>query len=249
MRFVDWRLVGRTDRYYIKKFEDETNLRCSFLVDQSHSMSFGSEGYSKAQYAATLAATLGYFLEMQGDAIGLLTFAEGMRDYLPARHRPGHLRQFMVTLEKQTTGKMTNLETPLIRAAELIRKRGLIIVLSDFFGSLEALEKSLGQLRAWGHEVALFQTLDPAEVALQMDKPTLFRDMESGRELYIDPKLARRNYLDRLEAHNETLRQTAQKLGVAHHLVPTDRPLEKGLLEFFLDRRKLGKSLRRSRSG
>ncbi|HEV8544575.1 MAG TPA: DUF58 domain-containing protein [Verrucomicrobiae bacterium] len=247
-RFVDWRLVGRTDRYYIKKFEDETNLRCFFLVDQSHSMSFGSEGYSKTQYAATLAATLGYFLERQGDAIGLLTFAEAMREYLPARHRPGHLRQFMVTLEKQTSGKITNLEAPLIRAAELIRKRGLLIVLSDFFGSLENLEKSLGQLRAWGHEVTLFQTLDAAEIALEMDKPSLFRDMESGRELYIDPKLARRGYLDRLKTHNETLQQIARKLGVAHHLVPTNRPLEKSLLEFLLDRRKLGKSLRRSRA-
>src|SRR5262245_40931587 len=150
-RFVDWRLVGRTDRYYIKKFEDETNLRCFFVVDQSHSMSYGSQGYTKAQYAATLAATLGYFLEMQGDAIGVITFAETLLDYLPARHRPGHLRQFMLTLEKQTTGAATDIERPLQRVSELVQKRGLIVVVSDFLTSLETLEKSLGQLRAWGH--------------------------------------------------------------------------------------------------
>ena len=127
-RFVDWRPVGRTDRYFIKKFEDETNLRCFFLVDQSRSMSYGSAGYTKAEYAATLAATLGYFLEMQSDAIGLLTFADTLRDYLPARHRPGHLRQFMLTLEKQTTGDVTNIETPLKRVSELVQKRGLMVI-------------------------------------------------------------------------------------------------------------------------
>jgi uncharacterized protein (DUF58 family) len=244
-RYVDWRLVGRTDRYYIKKFEDETNLRCFFLVDQSKSMSYGSAGYTKAEYAATLAATLGYFLEMQSDAIGLLTFADTLRDYLPARHRPGHLRQFMLTLEKQTTGDITNIETPLRRVSELVQKRGLMVIVSDFLTSLDTLEKSLGQLRAWGHELALFQTLDRAELDLNFDKASLFHDVESGRELYIDPSIARRNYLDRLHAHNENLHRICRNEGVAFHLTPTDRPLERCLMEFLLDRRRLGKSLRR----
>ena len=243
-RFIDWRLVGRTDRYYIKKFEDETNLRCFFLVDQSKSMSYGSAGYTKAQYAATLAATLGYFLEMQSDAIGLLTFADTVRDYLPARHRPGHLRQFMLTLEKQTTGDVTNIESPLRRASELVQKRGLMVIISDFLTSLDTLEKSLGQLRAWGHELALFQTLDRAELDLNFDKASLFHDVESGRELYIDPTVARRNYIDRLRAHNENLHRICRNEGVAFHLTPTDRPLERCLMEFLLDRRRLGKSLR-----
>jgi len=244
-RFVDWRLVGRTDRYYIKKFEDETNLRCFFLVDQSKSMSYGSGGYTKAQYAATLAATLGYFLEMQSDAIGLITFADALRDYLPARHRPGHLRQFMLALEKQTTGDETNIERPLRRVSELVQKRGLIVIVSDFLTSLDTLEKSLGQLRAWGHEMALFQTLDRTEIDLNFDKASLFRDVESGRELYIDPKVAKKTYVDRLQAHNENLQRVCRNEGVAYHLTPTDRPLERALMEFLLDRRRLGKSLRR----
>lgn len=244
-RFIDWRLVGRTDRYYIKKFEDETNLRCFFLVDQSKSMSYGSAGYTKAEYAATLAATLGYFLEMQSDAIGLLTFADTIRDYLPARHRPGHLRQFMLTLEKQTTGAATDIESPLRRVSELVHKRGLMVIISDFLTSLETLEKSLGQLRAWGHELALFQTLDRAEIDLNFDKATLFHDVESGRELYIDPNIAKRNYLERLTAHNENLERICRNEGVAFHRAPTDRPMERALMEFLLDRRRLGKSLRR----
>jgi uncharacterized protein (DUF58 family) len=247
-RFVDWRLVGRTDRYYIKKFEDETNLRCYFLVDQSRSMDYGSAGYTKAEYASTLAATLGYFLELQSDAIGLLTFADTLRDYLPARHRPGHLRQFMLTLEKQTTGDVTNIETPLQRISELVRKRGLIVIISDFFTSLNTIDKNLRQLRAWGHEVALFQTLDRTEIDLNMERASLFRDVESSRELYIDPKLARRNYLQKLETHNEFLKEVCRGLGVSHHLVPTDKPMEKSLQDFLVDRRRFGKSLRRTRS-
>jgi uncharacterized protein (DUF58 family) len=244
-RFVDWRVVGKTDRYFIKKFEDETNLRCFFVVDQSQSMAYGSSSYSKAQYAATLAATLGYFLEVQGDAIGLVTFADTLRDYLPARHRPGHLRQFMLTLEKQSTGAATNIETPLRRVSELVQKRGLIVIVSDFLTPLTTLEKSLSQLRAWGHEIACFQTLDPTEINLTFEKASLFRDIESGQELYIDPKLARRDYLARLTAHNETLANICRTLGVALHLVSTDRPLERSLMDFLLDRRRFGKSLRR----
>jgi uncharacterized protein (DUF58 family) len=244
-RFIDWRLAGRTDRYYVKKFEEETNLRCFFLVDQSKSMSYSSVGYTKAEYAATLAATLGYFMELQNDAIGVLTFADTLRDYLPARHRPGHLRQFMLTLEKQTTGDTTNIETPLRRVSELVQKRGLMVIISDFLTSLETLEQSLRQLRAWGHEIAIFQILDRAELDLNFAKASLFHDVESGRELYIDPTFARRTYLERLRAHSDHLHRICRTEGISFHLSPTDRPLEYALVEFLRDRRRFGKTLRR----
>ena len=245
-RFIDWKLAGRSDRYYIKKFEDETNLRCMFIVDQSRSMAFGSASYNKAQYPATLAATLGRFLELQGDAIGLMTFAETLRDYLPARHRPGHLRQFMLTLEKQTTGKETRIDLALQKAAELVQKRGLFVIISDFFSSIETLEKHLGQLRAWGHEIAVFQTLDPSEISFKFDKASLFEDMESEKEIYIDPFSVRKEYEDRVATHNRAIAKMSSGLGISHHIVPTDRPFERSLLEFLLDRQKLGKALRRS---
>src|SRR5687768_10115342 len=108
-RYLDWKLVGRTDRYFIKKFEDETNLRCQLLIDGSRSMTFGSRGYTKADYAHTFAATLAHFLHHQGDAVGLLTFDETVREYLPPRHRPGHLRQLMLALEKPAGGQATDL--------------------------------------------------------------------------------------------------------------------------------------------
>src|SRR5256714_2068647 len=131
-RYLDWRVLARSDRYFIKKFEDETNLRCYLVADQSRSMTYGSAKYNKAQYAATLAATLAYFLYLQGDAVGLLTFDEQIREYLPARHRTGHLRHLMLALEKPATGRATDLASPLKRIVEVVRKRGLIVLISDF---------------------------------------------------------------------------------------------------------------------
>src|SRR5476651_2348121 len=146
-RYLDWRLYARSDRYYLKKFEDETNLRCHLLVDQSRSMSYGSVGYNKSDYARTLAATIAWFLNGQGDAVGLFTFAGSIHDYLPARHRHGHLRQLMHALEKESAGNETNLGEPLRRVAELARKRGLIVLISDLLAPVDELERNLGRDR------------------------------------------------------------------------------------------------------
>src|SRR5712691_1825831 len=177
-RYLDWRLFARSDRYFIKKFEDETNLRCYLLADNSRSMAYGSTAYTKADYAATLAATLAYFLYLQGDAVGLLTFDEQIREYLPARHATGHLRHLMLALEKPAAGQATDLAAPLKRIVEIVRKRGLIVLLSDFLAPIERLEPDLISLAACGHEVVVFQVLDPAELAFNLDTAAMFQDME-----------------------------------------------------------------------
>src|SRR5512140_539401 len=200
-RYLDWRVFARSDRYFIKKFEDETNLRCHVLADTSRSMAFGSTGYTKAEYGATLAATIAYFLYLQGDAVGLLTFDEQVRDFLPARHRTGHLRHLMFALEKPASGKGTSIVSPLKRVVEIVRKRGLVIVISDFLAVLQELEGPLMALTASGHEVVVFQILDPAEISFNFDHVSQFEDMESGRTLFIDPATARRDYLRKLESH------------------------------------------------
>jgi uncharacterized protein (DUF58 family) len=241
-RYLDWRLLARSDRYYIKKFEDETNLRCHLLVDNSRSMTFGSVGYTKAEYANTLAATLGLFLKQQGDATGLLTFDEGIRDYLPARHKPGHLRHMMLALEKPAGGAATDLIAPLQRIVEIVRKRGLMVLLSDLLAPIEALEKNLGRLTASGHEVLLFHVLDPAELHLRFDQAALFLDVESGREIYIDPHVARADYQRKLQAHTAAVRATCEKLGISYHHLPTDRPLELALFDFMRSRMNRRKS-------
>jgi uncharacterized protein (DUF58 family) len=245
-RYLDWRLYARSDRYYIKKFEDETNLRCHLLVDGSRSMEYGSLGWTKAQYAHTLAATLAYFLHQQGDAIGLLTFDESIRDYLPARHRRGHLRQLMLTLEKPAGGRATDLTAPLKRIVELVRKRGLMVFISDLLAPIETLERNLGNLVASGHEVLLFHLLDPAEQKFNFDQASLFRDVETDRDLYIDPSAARKEYLRKLQAHTTSAKQISENLGVGYHQLTTDAPLEFALFDFMRSRMQRAKKVHRN---
>ena len=246
-RYLDWRLYARSDRYFIKRFEDETNLRCHLIVDNSKSMTFGSAGYTKAEYANTLAATLGYFLHQQGDAVGLLTFDEQVREYLPARHRPGHLRHLMLALEKPAAGTGTDLAPPLKRIAEIVTKRGLMVLISDLLAPIDTLERSLGSLAARGHDILLFHLFDPMELSFKFDTATLFQDMESERDVYIDPIVARADYLKKLRRHMADARRVCEKFGVSYHEWQTDRPLETALFDFLRARMQRGKKSSQSR--
>ncbi len=231
-RFLDWKVMARTDRAYLKKFEDETNLRAHLLLDRSRSMSYGSGGYSKADYSATFAATLAYFLMGQQDAVGLTTFDRGIDSHLPARNRPGQLRQMLLQLEKAPAGESTDLGAAMKGLHELIRKRSFIVLLSDLLAPIDDLERQIGYLAAARHEIAVFQFLDPRELDFDFDKATHFRDKESGRDLFIDPAAAKAGYLGRLNAHLEAIRKLCAKNAVAYRLVPTDEPLEQVLFEF-----------------
>ncbi|MBI5690319.1 MAG: DUF58 domain-containing protein [Verrucomicrobia bacterium] len=248
-RFLDWRVFARSDRYFIKKYEDETNLRVHVLADQSRSMDYGSRDYTKAQYAATLAATLAYFLYLQGDAVGLLTFDEQVRDFLPARHRAGHLRHLMLALERPAAGKGTDLTAPLERITSLIRKRGMVVLISDFLAPLDRLERNLIALTASGHELTVFQVLDPAELTLGIEQAALFEDVESARTLYVDPAQARTGYVKKFEAHCEALRASCRKLGASFHSLRTDQALELALFEFLQARMRRGRQVRRAQGG
>jgi uncharacterized protein (DUF58 family) len=245
-RYVDWRVYARTDRYFIKRFEDETNLRCHLLADQSRSMTFGSVGYAKRDYAATLAATLGYFLHLQGDAVGLLTFDDRIRDYVPPRHRVGHLARLMHALERESLGGGTQLVAAIERLVEVVRKRGLVVVISDFLAPVDPLERVLVQLSGGGHEVVMFQVLDPAERTFDFREPAIFEDAESGRELLLDPATVRADYQRRLEEHITRVRQVCQNLGNSWVMLTTDQPLELGLFEFLRARSHRGRLVRRA---
>jgi len=244
-RYLDWRLYARSDRYYLKRFEDETNLRCHLLVDQSRSMNYGSLNYSKSDYVRTLAATLAWFLHGQGDAVGLVSFDEHVRDYLPPRHRHGHLRQLMLALEHPPQGRETNLGEALRRVAELARKRGLIVLLSDLLTPLDELERNLARLTAAGHEVVLMQALDPNELAFQFQRPMLLQDLESQRDVYVDPVALRPEYQRQLAAHCRQAEVICQKLGAAFHRLVTDQPLELAMVEFLRSRSRRNKLIRR----
>ncbi len=230
-RHLDWRLFARTDRYYIKRFEDETNLRCLLLLDSSKSMNFGSVGYTKSEYARTLAATLAYFLSTQRDAVGLATFANEIEEFIPPRYRSGHLRRLLVSLEKAPQGTGTHLAGPLVQVAERLNKRGMLVLISDLLAPLETLEESLGSLSVRGQDVIVFHILDPEELQFQFGAPELFVDLETNRRLYVDPNAVRREYLKRISEHLESIRGICSRLGLVYQQITTDIPLETALPE------------------
>lgn len=231
-RHLDWRLFARSDRYYIKRFEDETNLRCLLLLDTSRSMNYGSLAYSKSEYARTLAATLAYFLSTQRDAVGLATFASEIEDFIPPRYRSGHLRRLLVSLEKAADGTATHFAKPLEQIAERLNKRGMLVLISDLLAPLETLEESLGSLSVRGQEVIVFQILDPAESTFQFESPELFVDFETGRKMYVDPLSIRREYLSRFAEHQSSIERICARLGLHYQRISTDTPLEAALPEF-----------------
>ena len=230
-RHLDWKLFARSDRYYIKRFEDETNLRCLLLLDASKSMNFGSVGYTKSDYAKTLAATLAYFLATQRDAVGLATFASEIEDFIPPRYRSGHLRRLIASLEKTPHGTETHLSRPLVQIAERLNKRGMLVMISDLLSPLETLEESLGSLTIRGQDVIVFHILDPEELHFQFRDPELFVDLESNQKLYVDPTAVRAEYLKRMQQHLSAIERICSQLGLVYQRLSTDMPLELALPE------------------
>lgn len=241
LRYLDWRLFARTDRYYIKRFEDETNLRCYLLVDLSRSMGYGSVEYTKVEYARTIAATLAYFLSTQRDAVGLVTFDERIAEYVPARYRPGHLHRLMLCLERAVAGTSTNLTAPLEQVAATVRKRGMVVLISDLLAPTEMLRTNLGYLRSQGHDVVLLRVLDPTETEFRFEQPAMFLDLESGRDLYVDPSAVRSQYLQNFAAHAADVTRVCQELGIELFQVMTTRPLELTLFDFLRARLHTGR--------
>jgi uncharacterized protein (DUF58 family) len=248
LRYLDWRLYARSDRYYLKRFEDETNLRCYLLVDLSRSMGFGSREYSKSEYAKTAAATIAYYLTLQRDAVGLITFDETIQEYLPARFRPGHIHRLMLSLERSPGGKATDLVAPLEQVARTARKRGLVILLSDLLAPVEGIERRLGYLRSRGHDIAVIRILDPAEVDFPFHEESLFYDLETGRELYVDPRAARQRYRERFTEHARAMSRACHRLGADYYDVTSDRPLEAVLADFLHARLRRGRQRARRRN-
>jgi uncharacterized protein (DUF58 family) len=230
-RRLDWKLLARTDRYYVKQFEDETNRRCYLVVDQSRSMSYGSLAYSKADYARTLAATLAYFLTQQRDAVGVLTCGKGTPDAIPARHRTGHLQQVLRHLERDSDGTESTLAAGLTQLATRGQRRGLVIVLSDLLIDPTTLQKPLGYVRGRGHEVLFLRLLDPREIHFELPHSGMLRDMESGQQIFVDPTAARRIYDERFAAHRRELIDLCHRRGAKLQTVATDQPLETALFD------------------
>ena len=248
LRYLDWRRLARSDREYIKRFEDETNLRSWLLLDLSQSMGYGSLAYNKAEYAKTVAATLSYFLSLQRDATGLITFDQALQEFLPARFRPGHLHRLMMCLERSTAGKGTDLIAPLDQVAQMATKRGLVVLLSDMLAPIAELERNLGYVRSRGHEVVILRVLDPAELDFPFNEPAMFHDLESGRELYVDPAAAKSVYQTKFRTHQAELKQVCDRQGIVLYELRTNEPVERSLFDLLSARMKSGRTTRRASS-
>jgi uncharacterized protein (DUF58 family) len=248
-RYLDWRLYARSDRYYIRRFEDETNLRCHLLVDRSRSMAYGSVAYSKGEYARTAAATLAYFLASQRDAVGLVTFDDKVIEYIPARYRPGHFRRLVHSLDGEASGRATDVGAPIEEIARTVTKRSMIVLISDLLAPLDSLEVDLGFLRSRGHDAVIFHIIDPAEAAFEFVSPSVFEDLESGRDLYVDAQAVRDHYLRGHREHAARIERACASLGIDYHRFTTDRPLELALLDFVSARLRRGRRTLRRRGG
>ena len=238
LRSLDWKLFARTDRYYIKKFEDETNRRCYLILDQSRSMAFGSLEYSKIDYAQTLVATFAYYLTLQRDSVGLMTFDESVGEFISARQREGHFRQMMVALSRPVTGTGTDLSRPLLQIAALVRRRGLIVLVSDMLAPVDDLRTNLAYLRSRGHEVVIIRVVDPGELELKLKSPSMVVDMETQREIYLDPEAANEAYTQQFSNHRDQLQSICDSLGVEVYETRTDQPLDDALFHVVSSQRR-----------
>lgn len=230
-RTVDWKLLARTDRYYVKQFEDETNRRCYIALDQSRSMSYSSGEYSKAEYARTLAATFGYFLRMQRDAIGLITTAAQHSTYLPPRTSSSHLQQVFGVLDRESAASESDFAGTLTQLAGLSKRRGLILMITDGLFDPETLLKPLGYLRGRSHDLVMVRVLDRREVNFQLPESSLLEDLESGERLFVNPDDAKRTYQQRFGEHESKLVDVCHQRKVRLLTVVTDQPPSSALLE------------------
>lgn len=235
---LDWKLFARTDRYYIKEFEDETNTSLHLLLDVSASMDYASNGLTKRAYASYLAAALAYLVIGQRDAAGITFFDDSIIEHIPPRSTRGRLHAILEYLETVDSGTRTEVGKPLHELAERHRKRGFVVLISDLLDAPEAIVDGLRHFRYLGHEVIVFHVMDPRELHFDFSDLVEFEDMETGEKLLIAAETARETYLEHLERFMETLRRECGLLGVDYTLLPTDQPLDFALFEYLAARAK-----------
>jgi uncharacterized protein (DUF58 family) len=237
LRHLDWLALARTDRYYVKRYEQETNLRCYILLDCSGSMAYASGQMSKFEYGCYLAATLAYLMVRQQDSVGLVLFDQTIRRNLPPRSTPTHLNNLLTELERTSTGKLTNVSRTIHDIAGSIHRRALIILISDMYDDPAEVRRALQHFRHKKHEVIVFHVLDPFELDFPFTRLVSFEDMEDGEQIQIDPKQVRDAYLKEIGGFLETYRRTCSESQIEYVVADTRTPFEKMLVRY-LSRRK-----------
>jgi uncharacterized protein (DUF58 family) len=235
---LDWKVYAKTDRHFVKKYEEETNLDCHILLDVSASMGYASRGLTKLEYGSYLAAALSYLMNRQRDAVGLIAFDDRIRQMLPASARPGHLTSILVTLERLELGAQTDVAKPLRDLAEAIHKRGLVVLISDLLDDIDRVIDGLKHFRYRGTEVIVFHVLDPAELAFPFEKAARFRDMETKDEVLAVPGDVRKQYLEAVNDLIDRYKRELRASGIDYTLLDTSVPLENGLMSYLFTRKR-----------
>jgi len=238
MRHVDWKLYARSDKFYIKQYEDETNVRCYVVLDASASMNYSSGGMSKLEYGRTLASALSYFIMRQRDAVGLITFDEKVRDYLPALCRQPHLIRILRTLSALEPGEGTNAVRPLSDLAMNLNRKSLVILISDMLEDEDSIIKTLQRLRSMGNDVIVFHVLDEAELNFTFMEATEFVDAETNETYITSPAAIRESYLKQLTDYLANCRKQCQSSGIDYCLLNTAQPLDAALSSYISRRAK-----------
>lgn len=239
IRDLDWRAWAKSDRFYIKRYEEETNVNAHLLLDVSASMTFRSRGLSKLEYACFLAASLAYLMVRQQDSVGLVVFADGIEKRLPPHSSTLHLNELLRTLETVEPVAETDIAATFHQLAEMIKRRGLIVILSDLLDEEREVLRALRHFRHRRHEVIIFHILDPAERRFPYSRLSDFIDLETGSRLQVDPRFVRQDYLKQIEAFINTYRQGATESNIEYVLADTATPYDRLLLAYLARRSKV----------
>jgi uncharacterized protein (DUF58 family) len=237
LRHVDWNVFARTERCYLKRYRGETNTLVTVLLDASASMAYNSHAASKIEYARYLAASIVYLAShQQRDAAGLIVFDDEIRDYVAPSTRQGQLMRVLHALERATPRARTDFAKPFVHFQEFLKRRSLVVVISDLYEQPEAVIRAVEPLRFKGNDVMLFHVLDPKEIRPSLDGPVLLVDMETDDTLEVSPEYARTEYREKIDGHIEALRTKAKGAGIDYFLLDTSRSLDEALREYLTRR-------------
>jgi uncharacterized protein (DUF58 family) len=241
IKYIDWKLWGKTDRFYIKQFEEETNLCCHLILDKSLSMDFGSDNLTKFQYSKSISAALSYLMIKQQDAVGLTTFDEKINTIIKPKSKASHLNLLLKTMHNSSTGGETNISNLLHGLAESINRKGLIILISDLLDDEHKVMESLRHFRYKGHEIIVFHIVDPKEKDLDYNQNINFIDLESNYNIIADSRLVKENYNKAFQKFSDYYKNECLRDKIDYNLVSTSDSLDKTLLQYLIKRSQLNK--------
>jgi uncharacterized protein (DUF58 family) len=239
IRKIDWKVYGRTDRFFVKEYEGETNTGIHLILDCSRSMTYASRGITKLEYGKFLAASLGYFAFKQRDAVGFISYDDDVVDYIPARGSVGHLNTVLHAVEGARAGEKTDFVKSLVRVSERIRRRGIVVVISDLYEEPQQVLNGLRHLALRGNDVIVFQILDPNELRFEFTDAAQFVDMETGSEMHVVPDYIRQEYHRVLNRQIAEFERECRKDRMDFMMIDTSQPLDSALFGYLVKRQQL----------